>query len=80
MTNSEKDASVICEKWIARLTGEVYIRIEDFLRTQKGKEIRHKTAEDRLEEQDRSILDNPRYRHGDDGNDKKVQVQLEAQT
>jgi len=55
MTNSEKDASVICEKWIARLTGEIYIHIEGFLRTQKGKEIRHETAEDRLEDQDREV-------------------------
>jgi len=58
--NSEKDASVICEKWIARLTGEVYIvRIatgsEGFLRTQKGKEIRHETTEDRLEDQDGEV-------------------------
>jgi hypothetical protein len=55
MTNSEKDASVTCEKWIARLTGEVYIRIEGFLRTQKGKELRHETTEDRLEDQDREV-------------------------
>jgi len=55
MTNSEKDASVICEKWIARLTGEVYKRIEGFLTTQKGKELRHETTEDRLEDQDREV-------------------------
>jgi hypothetical protein len=65
MTNSEKDASVICEKWIARLTGEVYIVVlvriatvtgsEGFLRTQKGKEIRHETTDDRLEDQDGEV-------------------------
>ena len=57
MTNSEKDASVICEKWIAQLTGEVYICIasEGFLRTQKGKEIRHEITEDRLEDQDGEV-------------------------
>jgi hypothetical protein len=50
MTNSEKldGASVICEKLNAKLIGEIYIPIEGFLRTQKGKETRdERRAEDR---------------------------------
>jgi hypothetical protein len=48
MSNSKKDASARCEKLNAGLTGEVYIPIEEFLRTQKVKEIRYeRRAEDR---------------------------------
>jgi hypothetical protein len=48
MTNSEKDASVIYEKLNVGLTREIYIHIEIFSRTQKGKKIRHeRRAEDR---------------------------------